>query len=84
MAAGIKPVFFMRIFKRKDMRDMIKKEWLRRAVRTFGQAFTGVIIADLAAGVDITDIKGVLTLVVGPAIAAGIAAVMNMDRKSEV
>lgn len=63
---------------------MIKKEWLRRAVRTFGQAFVGVIITDVAAGVDLTDIKGILTLVVGPAIAAGIAAVMNMDRKSEV
>lgn len=59
---------------------MIKKEWLRRAVRTFGQAFTGVIVADVAAGVDLTDLKGVLTLVVGPAIAAGIAAVMNMEK----
>lgn len=62
---------------------MIKKEWLRRAVRTFGQAFTGVIVADVAAGVDLIDLKGVLTLVVGPAIAAGIAAVMNMDKKTE-
>lgn len=62
---------------------MIKKEWLRRAVRTFGQAFAGVIVADVAAGVDLTDLKGVLTLVVGPAIAAGIAAVMNMDKKTE-
>lgn len=66
--------------RRKDKKDMIKKEWLRRAVRTFGQAFTGVIVADVAAGVDLTDLKGVLTLVVGPAIAAGIAAVMNMEK----
>lgn len=58
---------------------MIKKEWAKRAVRTFGQAFVGVIITDVAAGVDLTDIKGILTLVVGPAIAAGIAAVMNME-----
>lgn len=62
---------------------MIKKEWLKRAVRTFGQAFIGVIVADVAAGVDLIDLKGVLTLVVGPAIAAGIAAVMNMDKKTE-
>lgn len=62
---------------------MIKKEWLKRAVRTFGQAFIGVIVTDVATGVDLTDLKGVLTLVVGPAIAAGIAAVMNMDKKTE-
>lgn len=74
----------MEIYIRKDMKDMIKKEWIKRALRTFGQAFAGVIVADLAAGVDITDIKGILTLVVGPAIAAGIAAVMNMNKKSEV
>ena len=63
-------------------RHIIKKEWLKRAVRTFGQAFIGVIVADVAAGVDLTDLKGVLTLVIGPAIAAGIAAVMNMEVKS--
>lgn len=62
---------------------MIKKEWLRRAVRTFGQAFAGVIVAELAAGVDITDTKGLLTLVIGPALAAGMAAVMNMGIKNE-
>ncbi len=63
---------------------MIKKEWAKRAVRTFGQAFAGVIVAELAAGVDITDGKGILTLVIGPAVAAGIAAVMNMDKKEAV
>lgn len=68
---------------RKDTKSMMKKEWIRRAARTFGQAAIGVIVADLAAGVDITDLKGVLTLVVGPAIAAGLAAVMNMDKKKE-
>lgn len=62
---------------------MIKKEWFKRAARTFGQAFVGVIIADIAAGVDITNIKGMLTMVIGPAVAAGIAAVMNMDDKKE-
>lgn len=67
----------------KGDRSMIKKEWFKRAVRTFGQAAFGVIVASLAAGIDITDLKGVLTLVIGPAIAAGLAAVMNMNTKKE-
>lgn len=62
---------------------MLKKEWLRRATRTFAQAFIGIIITEVAAGVDLTDKKGVVTLVIGPAIAAGISAVMNMNTKKE-
>nr|DAQ19580.1 MAG TPA: holin [Caudoviricetes sp.] len=61
---------------------MIKKECLKRAVRTFGQAFAGVIVADVAAGVDLTNVKGVIQLVIIPAVAAGISAVMNMQRKT--
>lgn len=61
---------------------MFKKECLKRAVRTFGQAFAGVIVADVAAGVDLTNIKGVIQLVIIPAVAAGISAVMNMQRKN--
>lgn len=61
----------------------IKKEWVKRAIRTFWQAFIGVIITEAAAGINLTDKKGIITIVIGPAIAAGLAAIMNMDNKKE-
>lgn len=60
--------------------NIYEKECIKRAVRTFIQAFAGVLVADLAAGVDLTDWHGILQAVVIPAVAAGISAVMNMNR----
>lgn len=61
----------------------MKKEWMRRALRTFGQAFIAVIVTDVAAGIDLTDAKGLVQVVLMPAIAAGIAAVMNMKESED-
>lgn len=61
----------------------MKKEWMRRVLRTFGQAFIAVIVTDVAAGIDLTDAKGLVQVVLMPAIAAGIAAVMNMKESED-
>lgn len=61
------------------------KETWRRALRTFFQAFMGVIASDLALVVsDIAVAQKtwwviLLTNLLAPAIAAGIAAVMNLE-----
>jgi hypothetical protein len=60
------------------------KEWLRRALRTFVQAITGYIAANLVctvAGIEISDgneLKVAIIGLIGSAIAAGVAAVMNI------
>jgi len=59
----------------------IKKEWLRRALRTFIQAAAGYIVA-VVPNVDFTDTSVLKTTLVGigvSAVAAGIAALMNAD-----
>lgn len=60
------------------------REWLRRALRTFVQAIVGYVAANLVcviAGVEISDGNALKTAIIGlatSAIAAGIAAVMNL------
>ncbi len=63
------------------------KEWLRRALRTFWQALFGFASANIVLTMP-SDYSGgdIKTLVVGflaSAVAAGFAAVMNMERKSD-
>ena len=59
----------------------IKKEWLRRAIRTFVQAAVGYIVVVIP-NIDFSDTSALKTALVGAgvsAVAAGIAAVMNAD-----
>ena len=61
------------------------KEWLRRALRTFIQAAIGFIATNLViyvAGVDFSNLNAAKTVFIGlvaSAVAAGIAAVMNLE-----
>lgn len=59
----------------------IKKEWLRRAVRTFGQTAIGYIVM-VVPNIDFSNTSALKTTLIGvgvSAVAAGIAAVMNAD-----
>ena len=63
------------------------KEWLYRALRTFGQAMAGylaanllAVLADIDAG-DETALTPALLGVFASSVAAGIAAVMNREKK---
>ena len=59
----------------------IKKEWLRRAIRTFVQAAVGYAVL-VVPNIDFTDTSALKTTLIGvgaSAIAAGISAVMNAD-----
>lgn len=62
--------------------SFLKKEPVKRAVRTFGQAAVGYIIANLAL-VDLTSGKDVAkSALIGlgvSAVAAGLSAVMNLQ-----
>ena len=55
------------------------KEWQKRALRTFIQAFSGVIATQLLAyqGQELT--KTVVISLVASAVASGISAVMNLN-----
>ncbi len=61
------------------------KEWLRRALRTFLQAALGFVAANLTAyisGVDFSNKDVISSVIIGlvtSSIAAGIAAVMNIN-----
>lgn len=64
------------------------KNWVKRAIRTFVQAFCGTVSVGIAAafsGVeDIDTLKTSLFALGSSAVAAGIAAVMNLrDEKKE-
>ena len=59
---------------------MIKKEWLRRAVRTFIQTAAGYISVNIVT-TDLTVKSAVLGLAVS-AISAGIAAMMNLENEA--
>lgn len=65
------------------------KEWLYRAIRTFGQAMLGYLSANVIAtlsGVDLSDrtvLKSTLLGLLTAAIAAGLAAVMNREKKED-
>ena len=62
------------------------KEWLYRALRTFGQAMLGYLAANLLATVtqaDVSDPTGFANTLLGlfaAAVAAGIAALMNRGK----
>ena len=58
---------------------MIKKEWLRRTVRTFIQTAAGYISVNIMA-TDLTVKSAVMGLAVS-AVAAGIAAAMNLKEE---
>ncbi len=63
------------------------KEWLYRALRTFGQAMAGYLAANLLAVLtqtDTGDTNAFITTLLGlfgAAVAAGIAAVMNLKKE---
>lgn len=63
------------------------KEWLYRALRTFGQAALGYLAANLLATVteaeDGSVLKTALLGLFAASVAAGLAAVMNRDAKGE-
>ncbi len=63
------------------------KETIKRAARTFLQAFIGYLVVNLSASLSgITDgamLVEPLTALVSAGIAAGLAAVMNMPKKGE-
>lgn len=61
------------------MKEFFKKEPILRGIRTFFQAAAGVITANLLL-IDITDSKAIKTLVAA-AVAAGIAAAMNIEKE---
>ena len=62
------------------------KEWLYRALRTFGQAMLGYLAANLLAAVtetDMSDPTGLANTLLGlfaAAVAAGLAALMNREK----
>lgn len=60
------------------------KIWLKRALRTFFQAFVGYISANLMLQIGNTTADGVKTVVAGvvaSALAAGVCAVMNIKEE---
>ncbi len=63
------------------------KETVWRALRTFLQAFTGFVVVNLSASLSgVTDSEMFMETamaLVASAIAAGLAAVMNMPKKGE-
>lgn len=59
---------------------MIKKEWLRRAVRTFIQTAAGYISVNIVT-TDMTVKSAVLGLAVS-AVSAGVAAIMNLENEA--
>ncbi len=59
---------------------MIKKEWLRRAVRTFIQTAAGYISVNIVT-TDLTVKSAVLGLAVS-AVSAGVAAIMNLENEA--
>ena len=64
------------------------KETIKRAVRTFWQAFAGyvsvnIVVAVSAVGGDTNALKTGLTGLVVAAVAAGLAALMNLPQKTE-
>lgn len=59
---------------------MIKKEWLRRAVRTFIQTAAGYISVNIVT-TDLTVKSAVLGLAVS-AVSAGVAAMMNLENEA--
>lgn len=61
------------------MKNFFKREPVKRAIRTFMQAAAGYIAVNIAI-TDISDSNAVKTLVAAT-VAAGIAAVMNVEKE---
>ena len=63
------------------------KEWLRRAIRTFIQTFIGYLSVNLVTAIagitDKVEFKTALIGVIISAIAAGLAALMNLSSNEE-
>lgn len=59
------------------MMKFLKREPIKRAIRTFIQAFTGYIAVNF--GADTLDSRTALFGVIGAGVAAGISAAMNAD-----
>lgn len=59
------------------MKNLVKREPVRRALRTFIQAACGYVVVNIAA-LDM-DVKSAVRGFIVATIAAGIAAVMNME-----
>lgn len=61
------------------------KIWIKRALRTFFQAFAGTLSTQIIAlTADITDVsisKSVIISLIASAIAAGVSAVMNLKEE---
>ena len=55
-----------------------KKEWVKRATRTFVQTAVGTFATGIAAGFELSNWKTYVITLAASAISAGIAAVMNM------
>ncbi len=61
---------------------MVKKEWVKRAARTFIQTAVGTFATGIAAGFELSNWKTYVITLAASAISAGMAAVMNMNYQS--
>ena len=57
---------------------IVKKEWVKRAARTFVQTAVGTFSTGIAAGFELSNWKTYVITLAASAISAGIAAIMNM------
>jgi 1,4-dihydroxy-2-naphthoate octaprenyltransferase len=61
------------------MKDLFNREPVKRAIRTFIQATAGYIAANIAVTVTDMENNNAIKALFAAAVAAGIAAVMNME-----
>lgn len=61
------------------MKDLFNREPVKRALRTFMQAAAGYIAANVAVAVTDMENNNAIKALFAAAVAAGIAAVMNME-----
>jgi hypothetical protein len=61
------------------MKDLFNREPVKRALRTFMQATAGYIAANIAVAVTDMENNNAIKALFAAAVAAGIAAVMNME-----
>lgn len=62
---------------------MMRKEWVKRATRTFLQTAIGTFATGIAAGFELNNWKTYVITLGASAISAGVAAVMNMKGVNE-
>lgn len=63
------------------MKELLKKEPVRRAIRTFVQAAAGCIAGNITVAIMDVEHEKAIIAVIATAVATGIAAVMNIERK---